>query len=172
MITSELIKNIPQSIGLYFFKRGEEFIYIGKSLNIRERVKNHKERALFDAKEKAIIDNSDSIEHIICSSELHALVLESQYIQKYRPPYNVIWKDDKSYLYIKIPMKDSFPRISLVRREMMVNRFILALIRQREMYDFFFGLFERWYHFVLKSNPLKIPVSIPKLGCAIHARDM
>lgn len=104
-------------IGIYLFKKGEEYLYIGKSLNIKERVHNHKERANIDAKEKAIIENSDTVECIICSSELHALVLESHLIQKYHPPYNVIWKDDKSYLYIKIPIKDPLPRISLVRKE-------------------------------------------------------
>ena len=117
MISKDQINALPQAIGLYLFKRGNEFIYIGKSLNIRERVYNHFERAAFDAKEFAIIEKSDHIEHIICSTELHALVLESELIQKYRPPYNVIWKDDKSYLYIKIPLKDPFPRVSLVRKE-------------------------------------------------------
>ena len=117
MIYSTQIKQLPQTIGIYLFKKGDEYLYIGKSLNIRERVHNHKERAEIDAKEKAIVENSDFVEYIICSSELHALVLESQFIQKYKPPYNVVWKDDKSYLYIKIPIKDPFPRISLVRRE-------------------------------------------------------
>jgi len=117
MITKDQIKSLPQVIGLYLFKKGTEYLYIGKSLNIRERVHNHSERSRIDAKERAIIENSDSVEHIICFTELHALVLESQLIQKHKPPYNVIWKDDKSYLYIKIPMKDPFPHISLVRRE-------------------------------------------------------
>ena len=164
MITSELIKNIPQSIGLYFFKRGEEFIYIGKSLNIRERVKNHKERALFDAKEKAIIDNSDSIEHIICSSELHALVLESQYIQKYRPPYNVIWKDDKSYLYIKIPMKDSFPRISLVRRENDGKSLYFGPYSSTRDVRFLLRAIRKVVPFCTQKQPIKNPCFYSKIG--------
>jgi len=117
MITSDQIDSLPESIGVYLFKNANGYQYIGKSLNIRQRVHNHKERAVIDAKELAIIEKSDTIESIICSSELHALVLESQLIQKHLPPYNVIWKDNKSYLYIKIPILDPFPRVQLVRRE-------------------------------------------------------
>jgi len=117
VITNTQIKSLPQTIGIYLFKKEKEYLYIGKSLNIRDRVQNHKERSDIDAKEKAILENSNVVDYIICSSELHALILESQLIQKHHPPYNVIWKDDKSYLYIKIPIKDPFPRISLTRRD-------------------------------------------------------
>jgi excinuclease ABC subunit C len=164
MIQIDQIKQLPQAIGIYLFKKGNEFIYIGKSLNIRERVSNHLERADIDAKERAIIENSDTIEHIICSSELHALVLESQLIQKHRPPYNVIWKDDKSYLYIKIPLKDPFPRISLVRREQDGSSLYFGPFSSTRDIRFLLRSIRKVVPFCTQKQPLKKPCFYSKIG--------
>lgn len=164
MITQEQIKKLPQVIGIYLFKKAGEFVYIGKSLNIRERVHNHKERAEIDAKEKAIIENSDTVEHIMCSSELHALVLESQLIQKYRPPYNVIWKDDKSYLYIKIPVKDAYPRISLVRKEDDGKSLYFGPFSSTRDVRFLLRSIRRIVPFCTQKQPIKKPCFYSKIG--------
>lgn len=164
MITPEQIKLLPQTIGLYLFKKGDDYIYIGKSLNIRERVKNHYERAAFDAKERAIIENSDHIEHIICSTELHALVLESQLIQKYLPPYNVIWKDNKSYLYIKIPMKDPYPRITLVRRENDGKSLYFGPYSSTRDVRFLLRSIRKVVPFCTQKQPAKKPCFYSKIG--------
>jgi excinuclease ABC subunit C len=164
MITKEQIKLLPQTIGLYFFKNGEKYIYIGKSLNIRVRVHNHFERADFDAKERAIIENSDHIEHIICASELHALVLESQLIQKYLPPYNVIWKDNKSYLYIKIPIRDNFPRVSLVRREADGKSLYFGPYSSTRDVRFLLRAIRKVVPFCTQKQPIKKPCFYSKIG--------
>ncbi len=164
MITNTQIKSLPQTIGVYLFKKGEECVYIGKSLNIKERVHNHKERAEVDAKEKAILENSDSIEFRICSSELHALVLESQLIQKHHPPYNVIWKDDKSYLYIKIPMKDSFPRVSLVRRENDGTSLYFGPYSSTRDVRFLLRSIRKVVPFCTQKQPIKKPCFYSKIG--------
>jgi excinuclease ABC subunit C len=164
MITDEQIKVLPQSIGIYLFRKGEEYIYIGKSLNIRERVHNHKERVDIDSKEKAILENSDRLEFIICSSELHALVLESQLIQKHRPPYNVIWKDDKSYLYIKIPIKDEFPRVSLVRREEDGKSLYFGPYSSTRDVRFLLRAIRKVVPFCTQKQPLKKPCFYSKIG--------
>jgi len=164
MINQDQIKQLPQSIGIYLFKRGDDYLYIGKSLNIRERVHNHKERAEIDAKEKAIVENSDSLEYIICSSELHALVLESQLIQKHRPPYNVIWKDDKSYLYIKIPMKDAFPHISLVRREDDKKSLYFGPYSSTRDVRFLLRSIRKVVPFCTQKQPIKSPCFYSKIG--------
>jgi len=164
MINTKQIKILPQTIGLYLFKKGDEYLYIGKSLNIRDRVNNHNERTGIDAKEKAIVENSDTIEHIICSSELHALVLESQLIQKYHPPYNVIWKDDKSYLYIKIPIKDSLPRISLVRREDDGKSLYFGPYSSTRDVRFLLRSIRKVVPFCSQKQPLKKPCFYSKIG--------
>lgn len=111
------IKKIPSSTGIYLFKKNRQILYIGKSINLKARLLSHLENAKLDPKEAAIINGSNSVEYIVTDSEFKALLLESSLIQKHRPKYNSRWRDDKSYLYIKITVKDSYPKVFSVRRE-------------------------------------------------------
>lgn len=117
MIHKEQVDKLPHAIGLYFFKNKNSYLYIGKSIDIHNRVLQHIERSTFDEKEKAICEQSETLEFLVCNSEFNALITESKLIQKYNPKFNVIWRDDKSYLYIKITQTDHFPQISVVRKE-------------------------------------------------------
>src|SRR3989339_366100 len=110
------VENLPSTTGIYLFKKNNTILYIGKSVNIKARVLSHIENAKIDTKESLIISQTNKIEYIITDSEFKALILEAQLIQKHLPKYNVIWKDNKSYLYIKITIKDKFPKISLIRK--------------------------------------------------------
>jgi excinuclease ABC subunit C len=112
-----LLDELPASNGIYIFVKGWEIQYIGKSVNIKARVLSHIESAKLDAKEAAIVTNSDRIRFFITDNELKALILESKLIQKHKPPYNVRWRDDKSYLYIKVTVRDQYPKVFLSRRE-------------------------------------------------------
>lgn len=107
---------LPSTAGIYLFKKGKTYLYIGKSINIKARVLSHVENSSQDPKENAIISQSDSIETQITDSEFKALLLESELIQIYHPKYNVIWRDGKSYLYIKIT-EEKYPKIYPVRKE-------------------------------------------------------
>lgn len=111
------IKKIPQSPGVYFFhnKRGK-IIYVGKSAYLRRRISSY-----FSGREKLayqkdrMIDEIAKIDFIETDSEINALFLESELIKRYKPKYNIDWKDDKNYLYARITIKDKFPTIELVR---------------------------------------------------------
>lgn len=111
------IQNAPNTIGVYVFWHKDEILYIGKSVNLKARLLSHKNAAKLDEREGLIVEGSDKIEFTVTDSEFKALLLESKLIQRYLPKYNRLWKDDKSYLYIKVPMKDDFPLIHPVRRE-------------------------------------------------------
>lgn len=117
MINKNQIDNLPNTIGLYFFKNDKIINYIGKSVNIKARVLSHLENAKLDKKESLIIKNSNEIKTIITDSEFKALILEAKLIRELQPKYNSIWKDDKSPLYIKITHNDDFPKILITRRE-------------------------------------------------------
>lgn len=117
MITKEQVNNLPSEIGIYIFKKGNEILYVGKSINIKARVKSHIENARLDRKENLIIENSDTIEFTVVANEFESLILESQLIKKYRPKYNVIWRDGKSHLYVKVTVKDDYPKVLISRRE-------------------------------------------------------
>lgn len=115
MIEKKLIDNLPSEVGVYLFKKNDLVLYVGKSVNIKARVKSHIENAKLDKKESLIINNSDIVDYIKTDNEFNSLILESQLIKKYHPKYNVIWKDGKNYLYIKVTVKDEFPKILLSR---------------------------------------------------------
>lgn len=117
MITKNILNKCPSSPGIYFFKQGKTVLYIGKSVNIKARIKSHIENAKTDRKELLIINQSDSIDNIVTDSNFYAILLESEMIQKYKPKYNVILKDDKSELYIEITTKDEYPKVLLTRKK-------------------------------------------------------
>lgn len=113
----KLDNNLPSTIGVYIFRDvGGMPLYVGKSVNIKARIKSHLENAKIDEKERAIIENASEIETVSTSSEFEALFLESQLIQKLHPRYNQVWKDDKSYLYLRVSFHDLFPKPLLVRK--------------------------------------------------------
>jgi excinuclease ABC subunit C len=135
-------EDLPSTIGVYIFKtKSGEILYIGKSVNIKARIKSHFENAKLDLKERAIIQGSDKIETIATESEFKALILESSLIQKFRPKYNKIWMDDKSYLYVKIAMSEEFPKISLMRKSDMSVLKPENPKTQKIKKDIFFGPF-------------------------------
>jgi len=117
MINKKLVNYLPSTFGVYLFKRKNEILYVGKSINIKARVLSHLKNALMDKKEFLIISLSDSVESKVTENEFKALLLESYLIKKSQPKYNAICKDGKSYLYIKITIKDNFPKILLCRKE-------------------------------------------------------
>jgi excinuclease ABC subunit C len=110
-LSKEEIQKVPASMGVYFFKKKNTILYIGKSVNLKARLLSHLENAVLDAKEAAIVHGSDHIEYTLTDSEFKALLLESQLIQQHRPQYNARWRDDKSYLYICITAGDQYPKI-------------------------------------------------------------
>ncbi len=111
------ITHLPSTTGVYIFANDKEILYIGKSVSIKARVKSHFENARLDYKEALIVEGSDRIKYILTDSEFKALILEAKLIQSYNPKYNVICRDDKSFLYIKISVKEEYPKLSSTRRE-------------------------------------------------------
>ncbi|PIY68862.1 hypothetical protein COY90_03665 [Candidatus Roizmanbacteria bacterium CG_4_10_14_0_8_um_filter_39_9] len=109
--------NVPSTAGVYIYKHNNEYLYIGKSVNIRARMYSHLENARVDDKEHAVISQTTKILIIPTDTEFNALLLESRLIQRHLPKYNVIWRDDKSYLYVKVTVGEIYPKISIVRKE-------------------------------------------------------
>lgn len=114
---SRLIEDLPSQIGVYIFWLDTEPIYIGKSVNIKARVKSHVQQARYSKKEAAIVHQATNITYLTTLSNFDALILEARLIQKNKPRYNVLWKDDKHYLYIKISKIGTYSWIHPVRKE-------------------------------------------------------
>jgi len=117
MIDKDTIDKLPSTYGVYLFKEKNLPIYIGKSINIKARVKSHFENSKLDRKEYLITSKADSLSYITADCEFNALLLEAKLIKQYQPKYNLITKDGKSNLYIKITVKQKYPKIFIIRKE-------------------------------------------------------
>ncbi|MCL5010630.1 MAG: UvrB/UvrC motif-containing protein [Patescibacteria group bacterium] len=102
------VRGLPSAPGVYAFKKGRDFLYVGKAVNIRERVKNHFGQPVF--KDNVFVPQTEKIGYIATGSEIEALLLEAELIKKFQPKYNKIWRDDKSHYYVFIT-KEDFPRV-------------------------------------------------------------
>lgn len=92
-----------------------EIIYIGKAKNLKNRVSQYFRNTQKPAKVQAMVDHIDDFDYFIAMSEIDALALESNLIHKHQPFYNILLKDGKMFPYIKIDMKEDFPRPEVVR---------------------------------------------------------
>ena len=115
---SEKLKLLPTQPGIYKYLSSEgKVIYVGKAKNLKNRVRSYfLESNRYDHRLAHLLPNIKDLEWIVTHTEVEALILEDQLIKTYRPRYNVRLKDDKSYPYFKLTVKEMFPRLSLVRK--------------------------------------------------------
>ena len=112
------LKVLPDKPGVYLMKDSlGEIIYVGKAKIHKNRVrqyfqnsKNHSEKV------KAMVKNISEFEYIVTDSEMEALILECNLIKKYSPRYNILLKDVKTYPFIKITIKEDYPRLFISRK--------------------------------------------------------
>jgi len=116
MIDREMLKDIPKNPGVYLMKNAKgEIIYIGKALNLRSRVRSYFSGADTRHSVPFIAGKTESIEWLITNTEKEALILENNLIKMHRPRYNLVWRDDKTYMSLRIDRAKKFPRISIER---------------------------------------------------------
>ena len=107
-------EKLPDATGVYIFRdRDDRVLYVGKSISIRKRVSSYF-REQENPRLRIMMRHLESIEYILTENEKEALILESNLIKRYRPPYNVRLKDDKRYPFIKIT-DEEYPRVLIVR---------------------------------------------------------
>jgi excinuclease ABC subunit C len=111
-----LYQNLPKSPGVYLFKdKKQNVLYVGKAINIKNRVKNHFTDKNDELRHQNLLNLVEKIDFQVVSSEMEALLLETRLIKIYKPKFNVRLKDDKRYLYVGIS-KEIYPRIYLLRK--------------------------------------------------------
>ncbi len=110
------LSTLPDDPGVYqFYDSEEKILYVGKAKNLKKRVTSYFVKNHEYGKTRVLVKKIASIKHIVVSTESDALLLENNLIKKYRPRYNVLLKDDKSYPFICIK-KERFPRIFTTRK--------------------------------------------------------
>jgi excinuclease ABC subunit C len=114
----ERLKALPELPGVYLMRDSQaRVIYVGKALSLRNRVPNYFQAgSVLPEHIRAMVERVYEFEVITTANEKEALVLECTLIKRYRPRFNIRLRDDKNYLYIKLPINDDFPRIYTVRR--------------------------------------------------------
>ena len=114
----EQLKKLPGEPGVYLMKdENDKIIYVGKAISLKNIVRQYFQSSKnHSSKVKSMVKNIKSFEYIITDSELEALILECNLIKKYRPKYNVLLRDDKTYPYIKVTINEDYPRVLKVRK--------------------------------------------------------
>lgn len=111
------LKTLTTKPGVYVMRnKSGEIIYIGKAKNLKNRVSQYFRNSPKPSKVQAMVNNVDDFDYFIAVSELDALGLESNLIHKHQPFYNILLKDGKAFPYIKIDLKEDFPRLEIVRK--------------------------------------------------------
>lgn len=115
---AELTRNLPQRPGAYLMEDAKaKIIYVGKAANLKKRVLSYfREAGPKDPKTVMLVTRAAKVRWLVTESEKEALILENTLIKRHRPRYNIALRDDKSYPYIKLSIKDHWPRLAIVRR--------------------------------------------------------
>lgn len=114
----EEIKKLPGKPGVYLMKDDNgDIIYVGKAISLKNRVRQYFRKSTNHApKVRAMVSNIEEFEYIITDNEVEALILESNLIKKHKPKYNILLRDDKNYPYIKVTIKEKYPRVIKTRK--------------------------------------------------------
>ena len=116
LILTDIINNLPKKTGVYqFFDQNEKIIYVGKAKNLKNRVTSYFKSKHKDGKTNSLVKQIKKITHIVVKTELDALLLENNLIKKFKPKYNILLKDDKSYPWICVK-NERFPRVFYTRK--------------------------------------------------------
>ena len=111
------IAKLPTCPGCYLMKSEGRIIYVGKAVNLKNRVSQyfHKNKD-HTIKVRTMVSRIDDFDIVLCDTNLEALILECNLIKRHRPQYNILLKDDKHYPYLRIDTAQDYPRVELVRR--------------------------------------------------------
>jgi len=112
------LANLPDSPGCYLMKSEGEIIYVGKAVNLKNRVSQYFHySAQHTPKVRAMVEKIDDFDIILVDGEMEAFALECNLIKLHMPHYNILLKDDKAYPYIRVNLAEDFPLVDLARRQ-------------------------------------------------------
>lgn len=116
-VLKEKLKHLPSNPGVYIMRdKDGQIIYVGKAKNLKNRVRQYFFNGVKTEKVMAMVNNVADFSYIIAKSEVDALSLENNLIKKHKPRYNILLKDDKTYPYIKVDLKEKYPAFKITRK--------------------------------------------------------
>ena len=112
-----ILKTIPTDPGVYrYYDEKDEIIYVGKAKNLKRRVSSYFNKQQQSSKVKVLVSRIADIKFTVVNNEMEALLLENNFIKQYKPRYNILLKDDKTYPWICVK-NERFPRVFLTRKK-------------------------------------------------------
>lgn len=109
-------KKIPTDPGVYFFKKGNKILYVGKASNLKNRLSQYfQKNANLEPAKQRLIKEAARVIWETTDTDIEALLKEAHYIKKYQPPYNVLLRDDKTFISVKIT-DEEYPRVLTTRK--------------------------------------------------------
>ena len=117
-VTEDFLTKLSKKPGVYLFRGDrDEVLYVGKANVLRTRVRSYfRKREDLSRKNQKLVGLISGVETIVVGSESEALILEANLIKEHRPHFNILLRDDKKYPYIKVTVKETFPRVEVTRR--------------------------------------------------------
>jgi len=161
------IKMLPESPGCYIMKSQGEIIYVGKAVNLKNRVRQYFHGS-HTPKVAAMVARVDDFDLMLCQTNFEALTLECNLIKKHRPFYNILLKDDKHYPYLRIDLNEHYPRLTLARNMDKQGPGIkyfgpyIGATAVRQVMD------EVRRFFPLRTCSLSLPLKAPRRPCVHH----
>jgi len=112
------LDHLPEQPGVYLMKDAKgDILYVGKASVLAHRVRSYFQKGAEQTpKTRLLMSQVADLETLVTRSELEALILESNLIKRHRPKFNIILRDDKQYPYLRLPVRENFPRLSIVRK--------------------------------------------------------
>ena len=112
------LESLPEQPGVYLMKNaGGDVLYVGKAAVLAHRVRSYFQKGCGQTpKTRLMLSQVEDLETIVTRSDLEALILESNLIKRHRPKFNILLRDDKQYPYLRLPVRENFPRLSIVRK--------------------------------------------------------
>ncbi len=171
------LENLPKKTGIYCFLEktadiGSPLLYIGKAINIKNRVKNHFFQPSY--RDKFFIEKVDKIGFIETNSEITALILEANLIKKFQPKFNVVWRDDKNYFYVAIAKNSAkIPYIFITHQPQTNSNFKFQISNSRYIGPFVEGTaLKKTLKFLRKVFPYYTAKTHPKRKCTYCHLDL
>jgi len=123
----KIIRSAPKDPGIYIFRQDKISLYVGKAANLRDRLKSYlpvgrQGLKITDSKTQSLHEEATKLSYITLRSDIEALIEESKLIKKLEPKYNILWRDDKSYLYVALT-RQSYPKIFITHKSLNAKRY-------------------------------------------------
>lgn len=154
---------LPSSPGCYLMKQKGEIIYVGKAVNLKNRVRSYFTQQEHTPKVAAMMQHVDDVDIMLCATNLEALMLECNLIKRHKPYYNILLKDDKHYPYLRLSRQEAFPRLTITRKAANDGAQYFGPYIGANALRQVFQLLRRI--FPLRTCSLKLPLSRPVRPC-------